>query len=89
MMRREGVICSIEAQDGHCGSGEFFVWTRVTVIIYTGFVTKLQSREAFVKLTHCPRLEERRGIEFKKWSNDRAGIERNEEPSRRIHTFKM
>lgn len=66
VMRREGVICSIEAQDGHCGRGQFVVWTRVTVIIYTGFVTKLQGREAFVKLADCPRLEEKRGIEFKK-----------------------
>lgn len=87
-MRREGVICSIEAQDRHCGSGEFFVWTRVTVIIYTGFVTKLQSREAFVKLTDCPRLGEKRGIASKKWSNDRAEAEKNEEPNRWIHTFK-
>lgn len=86
VMRREGVICCIEAQDGHCGSGEFLVWTRVTVIIYAGFVTKPWSREAFVKLADCPRLEEKRGIKFKKCNSDRAEVEKNVESSRNIRT---
>lgn len=77
-MRREGVVLSIEAQDGHCGPGEFFVGTGVTVIIDTGFVTKLQGREAFVKLADCPRLEEQRGMEV---SNDRAEAERMRNPA--------
>lgn len=88
MMRREGVIGSVEAQDGHCGCGEFFVWTRVMVIIYTGSVTKLQRSEAFIKLADCPRLEEKKRLKFQKRSNDGAEAEKNEEPSRRIRTAK-
>lgn len=60
VMRREGVVCSIQAQDGHRRSGEFFIWTGVAVIVHTGLVTKLQSCEAFVKLSDRPRLEEKR-----------------------------
>lgn len=57
-MRREGVVCGIQAQDGHCGPGELFVWARVAVIISTGLITELQRREALVKFADCPRLEE-------------------------------
>lgn len=75
MMRREGVICSVEAQDGHPGLGQFPVWTCITVIIFTGFVTKLHRREALIELTDCPRLEGKRGIACKKWADDKAKVE--------------
>lgn len=87
-MRREGVVCCIQAQDGHCSPGELFVRTRIAVIVYTGFVTELQSREALVELADCPRLEEERGMELKTWSKDRTAVERTEEPSRRVRTFR-
>lgn len=88
-MRGEGVICSVEAQDGHRRLGQFLAWTRVAVIIFAGFVTKLQGREAFVKLADCPRLEERRGIAFRKWSDDKPKAERQKESCRRVRAFKM
>lgn len=75
MMRRKGVICGVEAQDGHRGLVQFLAWTRIMVIIFAGFVTKLDGREALVKLADCPRLEEKRGMAFKQRGDDKAKAE--------------
>lgn len=77
-MRREGVVCGVEAEDGHRGCGKFSVWTGVPVIIFAGFVAELQSREAFVELADGPGLEgDRDPIQ------DMAKAERKKGPCRR------
>lgn len=89
-MRREGVVRSIEAKDGHGRSGQLLVRTRITIIIDTGFVTELQSREAFVKLADRPRLEKKRAIVCfsKTLSSDRTKVEKCKESPGRVRTFR-
>lgn len=71
ILRREGVICSVETQDGYCCIGQFFVWTGIMVIVRACFVTKSQRGKAFVKLTDCPGLQERDEMKWK-WRKDKA-----------------
>lgn len=83
-MRREGVVCSVEAKDGHGGCGKFSVWTGVSVIIFAGLVAELQSREAFIELADGPGLEggDRDPIQ------DMEKAERKKGPCGRVCTFK-
>lgn len=65
VLGREGVISSVETQDGHCCILEFIVWAGINVIVCARFITEHQRGEAFVKLTDSPRLEERDDINIK------------------------
>lgn len=61
ILGREGVISSVETQDGYCSVREFFVWAGIMVVVHTRFVTENQRCEAFVKLTDGLCLEGREG----------------------------